>query len=468
MSIWSIPPPCGNLAIRVKPTISAQAVFTILARKAGSLGRGVIVAGWLYQATRLTAANSDRAPKCGAPAANRRPICNRLSMNREPNDWTQIAPLLEAAMGALNQKERDAIVLRYFQGKSLQEVGRAFGGSENAAKKRVHRGLGKIAELFCETQYRIDNRHHRRGGFGQCRSGGPGRPWRSTVTAVAVQGAAASSSTLTLIKGALKIMAWTKLKTTVVVRRAVLLLAAGTTTITVKEIEHHREDSVWTNITRLDSRQLTAAPPVVRIRPALPKNPLNGGWVTARQGKRMGFGASVASLLSDAYEINKDRIANNATLPAAKYDYIVSLPENQLAALQSEIKDKLGLVGRRETRDTEALLLEVASPNAVGLQPASSEGEGGGGGSNSSSGHYTSKHQPITSLAGFLEGRLDVPVIDKTGLTGRYDIDLTWYEPGGYRNPNKDGLKQAVLDNLGLKLTPSTQPIEMLVVENAK
>ena len=54
-----------------------------------------------------------------------------------------------------------------------------------------------------------------------------------SVTAVAIaKGAAASGSTLTLIKGALKIMAWTKVKTAIVAG-AIVLLAAGTTTVVV-------------------------------------------------------------------------------------------------------------------------------------------------------------------------------------------------------------------------------------------
>jgi hypothetical protein len=47
------------------------------------------------------------------------------------------------------------------------------------------------------------------------------------------KGTAASSSTLTLIQGALKIMAWTKAKTAIVVGVSVLL-AAGTTIITIQ------------------------------------------------------------------------------------------------------------------------------------------------------------------------------------------------------------------------------------------
>jgi uncharacterized protein (TIGR03435 family) len=62
---------------------------------------------------------------------------------------------------------------------------------------------------------------------------------------------------------------------------------------------------------------------------------------------------------------------------------------------------------------------------------------------------------------------LGIPVIDQTGLTNNFDIDLKWKQ-SNWREPNPDGLKQAVLDQLGLELAPSREPIEMLVVEKVK
>jgi hypothetical protein len=61
-----------------------------------------------------------------------------------------------------------------------------------------------------------------------------------SVTAIAwTKGATAGISTLTLIKGVLKIMAWTKAKTAIVTG-VVMLLAAGTVTVTVREYDEHR------------------------------------------------------------------------------------------------------------------------------------------------------------------------------------------------------------------------------------
>src|ERR1700691_4643945 len=90
-----------------------------------------------------------------------------------------------------------------------------------------------------------------------------------SVTAVAVaKGAAASGSTLTLIKGALKLMAWTHAKTAVVAG-VVIILALGTTTITVKEIQDHRTYP-WqlAHSSREMDMLLAHAPPQVRILPA--------------------------------------------------------------------------------------------------------------------------------------------------------------------------------------------------------
>jgi hypothetical protein len=60
------------------------------------------------------------------------------------------------------------------------------------------------------------------------------------------KGVAASGSTLTLIQGALKIMAWTKVKTTVVAG-AILVLAAGTTTVIVNNSVHHSQVKMQPN-----------------------------------------------------------------------------------------------------------------------------------------------------------------------------------------------------------------------------
>ena len=66
----------------------------------------------------------------------------------------------------------------------------------------------------------------------------------ATISAAAVKSSAVAASTLTLMKGALKIMAWTKMKTAIA-SGVVVLLAAGTTTVTLKGIQKHKFDDSW-------------------------------------------------------------------------------------------------------------------------------------------------------------------------------------------------------------------------------
>lgn len=66
------------------------------------------------------------------------------------SNWECLSPILDEAMLRLRDKERDAILLRYFENKSLHEVGDALGVEERAAQKRVARGLEKLRMFFAK------------------------------------------------------------------------------------------------------------------------------------------------------------------------------------------------------------------------------------------------------------------------------------------------------------------------------
>jgi RNA polymerase sigma factor (sigma-70 family) len=120
----------------------AQAVFTILARKAGGLGRKVVLAGWLHRTARFVALEAVRQEKRRRERNEAFSIMN----NGEESEatWKQVAPFLESAIERLGASERSAVVLRFLEGRPFAEVAGALGISEAAAKMRVGRALDKL------------------------------------------------------------------------------------------------------------------------------------------------------------------------------------------------------------------------------------------------------------------------------------------------------------------------------------
>ena len=122
-------------------------------------------------------------------------------------------------------------MLRFYQGRNLREVGLALGASEDAAEKRVGRALEKLRKFFMKRG--VSSTLATLAGAISTHSvqAAPAMLAKS-VTAIAVaKGVAASGSTLTLIKGALKIMAWMKMKTAVVASAVIILATVGTVAV---------------------------------------------------------------------------------------------------------------------------------------------------------------------------------------------------------------------------------------------
>jgi RNA polymerase sigma factor (sigma-70 family) len=181
-----------------------QSVFLTLARKSRALHRDTVLSGWLYQTARLTASNFIRTET--RRQEREQQAHNQSTMNdSQPEAWMRVGPLLDEAMAQLSEKDRNALVLRFFEGKPLKEVGDALGSSEDAAKMRVNRALDKLRDFF-----------HQRGitvagamlAEAICENSIQAAPagLAAAVAASALQGAALGVSALSLVKGTLLMM----------------------------------------------------------------------------------------------------------------------------------------------------------------------------------------------------------------------------------------------------------------------
>ena len=132
----------------------AQLVFIQLARKAPLIRSGHALPGWLYRVTHCQAANALRDDR-----TRRRRETEAMNMTQTAADssmaWESIAPHLEAAMNTLSPADQNAVVLRFFQGRSWREVGGALALREDAAQKRVSRAVEKLRSYFVRRRIGI-------------------------------------------------------------------------------------------------------------------------------------------------------------------------------------------------------------------------------------------------------------------------------------------------------------------------
>ena len=253
-------------------------------------------------------------------------------------------------------------------------------------------------------------------------------------------------------------MAWTKVKT-VIVAAAAVVLAAGTTTVTVEKIRQRDLDAQW-DTGHADSRILARLPHIVRV---IPTRFPNGFNMEVNTSGAIGFAAHVREMLQAVHGGYYDHTIFLTPMPSGEYDFIANLASGSSEALGKEMQKQFGIVGRVETVETNVLFLKVSQPNAAGLVP--SKIQNGPGSMRNSGEAILATNMTFVNIAASFARLCKMPVIDRTGLKGKYDFDL---KEDTRSDPQLANFKQVLRDQLGLELVPGTAPIEFLFVEKAK
>ncbi len=206
-------------------------------------------------------------------------------------------------------------------------------------------------------------------------------------------------------------------------------------------------------------------PPIdLMIRPLRTRNSIST-W-TGRNSLVM-KGATLQSIISYLWDIKQSRMAGEPLHDAAMYDLSLSIPGAIPANFRSWARDVISaafhLKVNRETRETEVWILAKTDVKPVtllepalaadstafyGWRPAVPPAVGG---------LLNLAYSAVTFIAQFIEAAVKKPVLDETGITGKYDFHLS------YDKADPEGSIEA-MRKAGFKVEPARRTIEFLVV----
>lgn len=198
-----------------------QAVFILLSQNAKKLQGYQRLTAWLFKATHYCSANvlkqQARRHRHEREAAMRQ----QLATAGGPANWEEIWPVLDEAVRKLRSADREAVLLRFYQGMSLSELAGAIGTGEDAAKKRVQRAVERLRGLLAKKGVTA-----RVGALGMVMTEKVTEAAPAglvdTLVATSAAGGGGAGSAGVIAKGALKMMVWANMKVA-----AAILFGAG-------------------------------------------------------------------------------------------------------------------------------------------------------------------------------------------------------------------------------------------------
>ena len=184
--------------------------------------------------------------------------------------------------------------------------------------------------------------------------------------------------------------------------------------------------------------------------------------------------ASLRGLIRSAYDIQSFQLEGGpAWLDSDAYDIAATTGDSAdishdqyRALLKAMLADRFHLKVHWETREGTVYALILAKSGAkLTESPDPSKQPGLNTNRQHHQGRMTANNAPVSYLSSNLGNQLGRPVVDKTGLQGKYDWTLVW-DPDPSEDSTMPTLFTAVQEQLGLKLDPQKGPVETLVIDS--
>ena len=437
---------------------AAQDTFVKLAKSAGDIRTSV--AGWLHRAA--TTASLDRirsaSRRRGREAAVATP--ERVDGVRDEVEWAELRSAVDEALAELHDDSRTLVVERYLVGRTQVDLAAEHGVSASMMSRKVAAAVeelrsrlqskgfaaaagvltaGFAAESMAAVPAALGAELIKigvAGVSGVAAAGGGG----TVVAAAGGGGASAGLIVVGVIGGALLAVA------------AVIVVALLLPFLSL--VPNERLDPVTTTPppgAPVYEAPSTAQQPVVRS--AATRGLMAWGE------KRVDANAQpVDELVEAAYDLPAYRVVWETPVPEGRYDTTLNSPDWQRLMLDA-LSDEFDLVFTMETRSLDGWTLRLAPGGKHRLKASSQTGK-----SSTDYGQSISfRGIDMPRLAGYLSREWNAPVVDETGMGGRFEIDLPRRRDGSAVDN-----AAAVAKATGLRIEPNRQRMEVLVVREAE
>ncbi len=214
-----------------------QNVFVALAQSSGKLRSHPTIAGWLHQTT-LNKSRDWLRSELRRRNREQVAVSQELAGAEGDSVWSALVPMLDEALLRLRDPDRSAVIMHFMEGQTFREVGSALGVGEDAARKRVSRSLDQLTQFFRSRGFATPSLTAGAPLFALSAHAAP-TGLAASATSAALSAAHSAASISIFIKGALKIMAWTKTKTGLVAGACALLTASIATVVVLREPIQH-------------------------------------------------------------------------------------------------------------------------------------------------------------------------------------------------------------------------------------